>query len=97
MDTGIISAFKRRDRKRQLQHAVNMIEDGKSHYKIEIDGHAYVLECWMLEKHGFIGVWPTVGEIVLFSHLSMQCPLNGGTGPFEAELTTLNTWQEVNL
>ena len=35
MDASIISAFKRHYRKRQLQHAIDMIEDGKSPYKID--------------------------------------------------------------
>jgi len=35
MDAGIISAFKCHYRKHQLQHAIDMIEDGKSPYKID--------------------------------------------------------------
>src|SRR5947207_13801818 len=35
MNAGIISAFKRHYRKRQLQHAIDMIENGKSSYKID--------------------------------------------------------------
>lgn len=47
MDAGIISAFKRHYCKRQLQYAIDMIEDGKSPYKIDqLTAMYWSAGCW---------------------------------------------------
>ena len=55
MDAGIISAFKRHYHKRQLQHAIDMIEDGKSPYKVD----------QLMAMHWSVGCWRTMDSSVL--------------------------------
>ena len=49
MDAGIISSFKRHYRKRQLQHAIDIIKDSKSPYKIDqLTAMYWSAECWRI-------------------------------------------------
>jgi hypothetical protein len=93
MDAGIISAFKRHYRKRQLQHAVDMIEDSKPPYKID----------QLTAMYWSAGCWRTMDSSVLancWRHSTILTPID--TMPvdnedqvtveqnsFDAEFTTL--------
>ena len=69
MNAGIISAFKRHYRKRQLRHAIDMIEDGKSPYKVD----------QLMAMYWSAGCWRTMNSLVLtncWRHSTLLTPID---------------------
>ena len=80
MDTGIISAFKRHYRKRQLHYAIDIIEDGKNPYKID----------QLTAMYWSAGCWRTMDSSVLVNcwrHSTLLTPIDAMTVENDAQDT----------